>query len=126
MILAVWEKHDDRADIVCKLADANASEIAGLQIKLAALPKQGSSGIIGRWISAKIRGKRSKGKIVEFAGSKQFKLEFEQFKQGQSDPDDGDYDLLGGDDDWCFTDALAQARTNADNLVERVARRNRQ
>ena len=125
VVLAVWEKHDLREDIMNKLGQ-NANGLAGLQNQLAALPEQGSRGVIDRWISATIRGQKSKGKIIGFVAPK-FTVEFEQFKQGQSDPDDGDFDLLDAEVDWCFTDAPPSHSHLIDILVgERVARRNRQ
>jgi hypothetical protein len=73
----------------------------------------------------KNRGQRSKAKVVEFVG-RQFKLEFEQFKVGQSDPDDGVYDLLNAELAWNFTHAPGSrtAIANAE-LQARVARRPR-
>jgi hypothetical protein len=124
-VLAVWEKHDLREDIMRQLQHATGLQDQLLCTKLAALPKQGSSGVVGRWINATIRGQRSKAKVVEFVG-RQFKLEFEQFKVGQSDPDDGVYDLLNAELAWNFTHAPGSrtAIANAE-LQARVARRPR-
>ena len=123
-VLAVWEKHDLREDIMRQLQQ-NADGLAGLQDQLAALPEQGSSGVVGRWISAAIRGQRSKGKIIGFVAP-MFTVEFEQFKQGQSDPDDGAFDLLNAEVEWCLTEAPPRHSQLIDSLVEeRVARRTR-
>ena len=76
-----------------------------IERQLALLPEAGSSGIVDQWFSAKIRGKKSKCQNKECMRlpPHQFRLEFEEFKQGQADPDDGTYDLLDAEVDWHFT-----------------------
>ena len=88
-VLAVWEKQSERESIMQGLQGASLVERNSLQARLAALPQQGTSGVVGSWIEAIIRGHKSKCKILEFEDtSHKFKVEFEQWKIGESDPDD--------------------------------------
>jgi hypothetical protein len=126
-VLAVWEKLAAREATSIELEGATGSERAALQNQIAALPQAGGSGIVDRWISATIRNNRSKAQVVEYLGppSHKFKIKFEEFKQGQSDPDDGQYDLLAAEIRWEFTSAPPSA-CPIQSIEERVARRNRQ
>lgn len=126
-VLAVWESESEREDIQDKLVSASATEVTDLQNQLSALPQQGSSGIVGRWVQARIRGHWSNAEITDFSNSSSFfRLKFEQLVLGQADPDDGEYDLLNAEVDWCFTEAPPRHSQLIDSLVgEREARRTR-
>lgn len=106
-ILAVWEKREERESIEAKLQGGSCSteERGVLESELAELPKAGSSGIVGCWIRAKIRSQYFQAKVLEYDSQSGFKLEFEQFKTGVADPDDGIYDLMDAQVDWSFTNA---------------------
>ena len=126
-VLAVWEKQSERESIMQGLQSAAAVERDSLQARLEALPRQGSSGVVGAWIDASTRGHKSKAKILDFQDSR-FKIEFEQFKLGEHDPDDGVYDLLNAEISWNFTDPPPRQLVDSPAVSERgrVARRNRQ
>jgi hypothetical protein len=126
IVLAAWEKHSEREHVEHQLASANATAASSLQGQLAILPQQGSSGVVGRWVRAKIRGHYSNAKIIEFnASSSMFKLQFEQFKGGQADSDDGEFDLLDAEVEWNFISALDPQHASSPNGQARVARRTR-
>ena len=127
-VLAVWEKQSERESIMQGLQSASLIERSSLQARLVALPQQGSSGVVGSWIEGTIRGHKSKCKILEFQAPSSFKVEFEQWKVGESDPDDGQYDLLNAEFDWNFTDAPPRQLEGCSAVSERgrVARRTRQ
>ena len=91
-VLAVWEKQSEREGIMQELQNVAAVERDSLHARLEALPQQGSSGVVGAWIHASIRGHKSKAKVLDFQDSR-FKVEFEQWKIGENDPDDGVYGL---------------------------------
>ena len=73
-VLAVWEKQGERESIMFEGPSAINRDAL-----LAALPQPGSSGVVGCWIDAVIRGHKSKAKILDFQDSR-FKVEFEQWK----------------------------------------------
>lgn len=125
-VLAVWEKLAARKATSIELESASGSERAALHTQLASLPQEGSSGVVDSWINATIRGKKSKAQVVEYLGppSKKFKIKFEEFKQGQSDPDDGQYDLLRAEIEWEFASAPPSV-CPVQIARARVARRNR-
>ena len=128
-VLAVWERLDERTSLREQL-DAEQSGSAtsrAIEHQLAELPEVGSSGVVNKWISAKIRGHWSKGQIKQYMGSPShhFKLKFEEFKQGEADKDDGVYDLLGADFEWRFTTA-PKPTAAIESAQGRVARRTRQ
>ena len=120
-VLAVWEKQGERESIMLEGPSA-----INRDARLAALPQPGSGGVVGCWIDAVIRGHKSKAKIVDFQDSR-FKIEFEQFKAGEHDPDDGVYDLLKAQFRWNFTDPPPRqlAVSPAVSTRGRVATRNR-
>ena len=121
-VLAVWEKQGERESIMLE-----GSSAINRDARLAALPQPGSSGVVGCWIDAVIRGHKSKAKIVDFLDSR-FKIVFEPFKAGEHDPDDGVYDLLKAQVPWNFTDPPPRqlAVSSAESTQGRVARRTRQ
>jgi hypothetical protein len=125
-VLAVWEKQSEREGIMQELQNVAAVERDSLHARLEALPQQGSSGVVGAWIDASIRGRKSKAKILDFQDSR-FKVEFEQWKIGENDPDDGVYDLLNAEICWNFTDPPPRQRGNSPAVSTRgrVATRNR-
>jgi hypothetical protein len=120
-VLAVWEKQGERESIMLE-----GSSAINRDARLAALPQPGSGGVVGCWIDAVIRGHKSKAKNVGFQDSR-FKIEFEQFKAGEHDPDDGVYDLLKAQIRWNFTDPPPRqlAVSSAVSTRGRVATRNR-
>ena len=126
-VLAVWEKQSERESIMQGLQSASLVERNSLQARLAALPQQGSSGVVGSWLEAIVRGHKSKCKILEFQAPSSFKVEFEQWKIGENDPDDGVYDLLNAEISWKLTDPPPRqlAVSSAVSTRGRVATRNR-
>jgi len=127
-VLAVWEKLDERASLREQLdaEQANSAASRAIELQLAELPAIGSSGVVSKWIRAKIRGHWSKAEIKEYMGSPShhFKLKFEEFKQGEADQDDGVYDLLGADFEWQLSSAPKPA-ASIESTQGRVARRSR-
>jgi hypothetical protein len=51
-----------------------------------------------------------------------FKLQFEQFKGGQADSDDGEFDLLDAEVEWNFISSLDPRHASSPNEQARVAR----
>ena len=110
-----------------RLQSASLVERNSLQARLMALPQQGSSGVVGSWLEAIVRGHKSKCKILEFQAPSSFKVEFEQWKIGENDPDDGVYDLLNAEISWKLTDPPSRQHVNSPAMSTRgrVATRNR-
>jgi len=108
-VLGVWERVQERESALHQLSSVEGQEREAVQQKIALLPLPGSSGIISRWMSCKIRGKQSRAQVTAHdSESKTFTIKFEQFKVGVNDPDDGDYDLLDAEIAWEFIDAPAK------------------
>ena len=69
VILATWEKCSERGDIMFNDDESLATSWnAELREQLMLLPQEGRSGVIGKWISAAVRGNRSKAQVVEYLG----------------------------------------------------------
>ena len=108
-VLCVWEREQERESALQQLSGMEGQEREAAQQRIALLPLPGSSGIIGRWMSCRIRGNQSRAQVTAYdLESKTFTIQFEQFKVGVNDPDDGNYDLLDAEINWEFIDAPAK------------------